>query len=70
MDIRSDRQKGLSYVELGRKYHMDPRTECPDSRRTKLCDETSDGTPQRPVPGIFRTGEENTPRSHPIRKDS
>ena len=26
MDIRSDRQKGLSYVELGRKYHMDPRT--------------------------------------------
>ena len=23
MDIRSDRQKGLSYVELGRKYHMD-----------------------------------------------
>ena len=26
MDIRSNRQKGLSYVELGRKYHMDPRT--------------------------------------------
>ena len=26
MDIRSDRQKGLSYVELGRKYHMDQRT--------------------------------------------
>ena len=26
MDIRSDRQKGLSYVELGRQYHMDPRT--------------------------------------------
>ena len=25
MDIRSDRQQGLSYVELGRKYHMDPR---------------------------------------------
>ena len=25
MDIRSDRQKGLSYVGLGRKYHMDPR---------------------------------------------
>ncbi len=24
MDIRSDRQKGLSYVELGQKYHMDP----------------------------------------------
>ena len=24
MDIRSDRQKGLSYVELGRKYHMIP----------------------------------------------
>lgn len=21
MDIRSDRQKGLSYVELGKKYH-------------------------------------------------
>ena len=26
MDIRSDRQKGLSYVELGKKYHIDPRT--------------------------------------------
>ncbi len=26
MDIRSDRQKGLRYTELGRKYHMDPRT--------------------------------------------
>ena len=26
MDIRSDRQKGLSYTELGKKYHMDPRT--------------------------------------------
>ncbi len=26
MDIRSDREKGLSYTELGRKYHMDPRT--------------------------------------------
>ena len=26
MDIRNDRQKGLSYVELGKKYHMDPRT--------------------------------------------
>ena len=26
MEIRSDGQKGLSYVELGRKYHMDPRT--------------------------------------------
>ncbi len=26
MDIRSDRQKGLSCTELGRKYHMDPRT--------------------------------------------
>ena len=26
MDIRSDRQKGMSYVELGRKYHMDLRT--------------------------------------------
>ena len=25
MDIRSDRQKGMSYVELGKKYHMDPR---------------------------------------------
>ena len=24
MDIRSDRQPGLSYVELGRKCHMDP----------------------------------------------
>ncbi len=27
MDIWSDRQKGLRYVERGRKYHMDPRTE-------------------------------------------
>ena len=26
MEIRSDRQKGLSYVELGKKYHIDPRT--------------------------------------------
>lgn len=26
MDIRSDRQKGMSYVELGKKCHMDPRT--------------------------------------------
>lgn len=26
MDIRSDRQKGRSYVELGKKYYMDPRT--------------------------------------------
>lgn len=25
MDIRNDRQKGLSYVKLGRKYHMNPR---------------------------------------------
>ena len=26
MDIRSGRQKGMSYVKLGRKYHMDLRT--------------------------------------------
>ena len=26
MDIRIDREKGMSYVELGRKYHMHPRT--------------------------------------------
>ena len=26
MDIRSNRQKGLSYTELGKKYHMDPQT--------------------------------------------
>ena len=26
MDIRSDRQKSLSYTELGKKYYMDPRT--------------------------------------------
>ena len=26
MDIGRDRQKGLSYTELGKKYHMDPRT--------------------------------------------
>lgn len=26
MEIRSDRQKGLSYTEIGRKYHVDPRT--------------------------------------------
>ena len=24
MDIRSDRQKGLSYAEISRKYHIDP----------------------------------------------
>ena len=26
MDIRSDRQKGMSYAEIARKYHIDPRT--------------------------------------------
>jgi transposase len=26
MDIRADRQKGLSYAEIGRKHHIDPRT--------------------------------------------
>ena len=26
MDVRSDRQKGLRYTELGKKYHMDQRT--------------------------------------------
>ena len=26
MEIRSDRQKGLSYVELGKKYHIESRT--------------------------------------------
>ena len=26
MDIRRNRQKELSYAELGRKYHTDPRT--------------------------------------------
>ena len=26
MDIRSDRLKGMSYTEIGRKYHIDPRT--------------------------------------------
>ena len=26
MDIRSDHQKGLSYAEIARKYHIDPRT--------------------------------------------
>lgn len=26
MDIRSDRQKGMSYAEISRKYHIDPRT--------------------------------------------
>lgn len=26
MDIRSDRQKGLSYTEMALKYHIDPRT--------------------------------------------
>ena len=25
-DIRSDRQKGMSYAEIARKYHIDPRT--------------------------------------------
>ena len=26
VDIRSDRQKGLSFTEIARKYHIDPRT--------------------------------------------
>ena len=26
MEIRNDRLKGMSYTELGRKYHIDPRT--------------------------------------------
>ncbi len=26
MDIQSDRQKGLGYTKLRKKYHMDPRT--------------------------------------------
>jgi len=26
MDIRSDRQKGMSYTEIGKKDHIDPRT--------------------------------------------
>ncbi len=26
MDIRSDRQKGMSYTEIGRRYNIDPRT--------------------------------------------
>lgn len=26
MDIRSDRQKGMSYTDIGKKYHIDPRT--------------------------------------------
>ena len=37
MDIRSDRENGLRHVELGRKYHMDPRT-------AKRCAES----PQKP----------------------
>lgn len=26
MDIRNDRQKGMSYTEIARKYNMDPHT--------------------------------------------
>lgn len=26
MDIRSDKQKGLSYAQISRKYHIDSRT--------------------------------------------
>ena len=26
IDIRNDRLKGMSYTELGKKYHIDPRT--------------------------------------------
>lgn len=26
MEIRNDRKKGLSYTEIARKYHIDPRT--------------------------------------------
>ena len=37
MDIRSDRENGLRYVELGRKYHMAPQT-------AKRCAES----PQKP----------------------
>ena len=26
MEIQNDRLKGMSYTELGRQYHIDPRT--------------------------------------------
>ena len=26
MEIRNDRLKGMNYTQLGKKYHMDPRT--------------------------------------------
>lgn len=26
MEIRSEKKKGLSYAEIGRKHHIDPRT--------------------------------------------
>jgi len=26
MDIRNDRQKGMSFAQIARKYHIDPRT--------------------------------------------
>jgi len=26
MEIRNDRLRGMSYTELGKKYHIDPRT--------------------------------------------
>ena len=40
MDIRSDRQKGLSYVELGWKYHMDQRGKRLASQTPRMPEET------------------------------
>ncbi len=57
MDIRSDRQKGLSYVELGRKYHMDPRTakryaESPQKPEYTLSEPKPTKTASSPTPEI------------------
>ena len=46
MDIRSDRQKGLSYVELGRKYHIAQRT----AKRYAESPQKSECTLSKPKP--------------------
>lgn len=30
MEIRNERKKGLSYTEIARKHHIDPRTAIPN----------------------------------------
>lgn len=56
MDIRSDRQKGMSYTDIARKYHIDPRTakryaESPQPPEYTLIGRRS---PQRRLPSATR----------------